>query len=114
MAITSEIIGKLGGADVQSFPIEGTATGSSGASVPLGNVDVPEGEVWLVSVVGNMSNAAPQNQYWAQIEIGDSAASFNGYSGASTVATAPVEIRMSRNRTTGTDSFTGTVYTVKM
>ena len=112
--ISSEILGKLGGADVDSFPVEGTATGSSGMSVPLGNVDVPEGEVWLVAVVGNMSNAASQNNYWAQIEIGDSAAAFNGYSGASTVATAPVEIRMRRNRTTGADTFTGTVYTVKL
>ena len=52
MAITSEIIGKLGGADVEVTPVSGTTSGSSGSEVILHTIEVPVGETWLVAEIG--------------------------------------------------------------
>ena len=113
MAITSEIIGKLGGR-VEVMPVEGTASGSSGTSVVLATIDIPAGEQWLVAAVGTMTNNSSSQSNWAQIEIGNSISVCDGYSGAAATVSETVTIRMRRNRTTGSDSFTGHVYTVKM
>ena len=51
MAITSEIIGKLGGR-VEEVPVSGTASGVSGSEEILHTVEVPEGETWLVAAIG--------------------------------------------------------------
>ena len=114
MAITSEIIGKLGGGDVETIPVEGTASGSSGSSVVLATIDIPAGEQWLVAVVGTMTNSSSVISNWAQIELGGAKSALDGPGGFADVATGAVSIRMVRNRTTGSDSFTGHVYTVKM
>ena len=51
MAITSEIIGKLGGgSEVEVTPVEGTASGSWGSEMVLHTVEVPAGETWLVAL----------------------------------------------------------------
>ena len=113
MAITSEIIGKLGGADVEVIPVDGTA-GSSVNSVTLANIEIPAGETWLVSVVGTIINDRDSESSWAALEVGSVSAKFNGASGISIVATKSVTVRLRRNRTLGSDSFTGHVYTVKM
>ena len=114
MAITSEIIGKLGGADVEVMPVEGTVSGASGTSVVLAAIDIPAGEQWLVAAVGTMTNNSSSQSNWAQIEIGGAKSALDGPGGFANVATGAVSIRMVRNRTTGSDSFTGHVYTVKM
>ena len=114
MAITSEIIGKLGGAEVESFPVEGTASGSSDSVKVLATIEVPAGETWLVSVVGHMTNNSSTVSNRAQIEIGNSISVCDGYSGAAATVSETVTIRMRRNRAMGSDSFTGHVYTVKM
>ena len=114
MAITSEIIGKLGGADVEVIPVEVTTSGSSGTSVVLATIDIPVGEQWLVAAVGTMTNDSSSQSNWAQIEIGGTKSALNGPGGFADVATGSVSIRMVRNRTTGSDSFAGHVYTVKM
>ena len=113
MAITSEIIGKLGGR-VEETPVSGTASGGSGTSVVLATIDIPVGEQWLVAVVGTMTNNSSTQAYWAQIEIGGAKSALDGPGGFADVATGVVSIRLVRNRTTGSDSFTGHVYTVKM
>ena len=114
MAITSEIIGKLGGADVEVTPVEGAASGSSGSSAVIATIDVPAGEQWLVAVVGTMTNDSSSQSNWAQIEIGGAKSALDGPGGFADVATGVVSIRLGRNRTTGSDSFTGHVYTVKL
>ena len=114
MAITSEIIGKLGGADVEVTPVEGTVSGPSGSSVALATIGIPAGEQWLVAAVGTMTNDSSSQSNWAQIEIGGAKSALNGLGGFAGVATGAVSIRMVRNRATGSDSFTGHVYTVKM
>ena len=114
MAITSEIIGKLGGADVETIPVSGTASGSAGSSVVITTIDIPAGETWLVSVVGTMTNSSSTQSSWAQIEIGGAKSALDGLGGFAGVATGAVSIRMVRNRPIGSDSFTGHVYTVKV
>ena len=114
MAITSEIIGKLGGAEVGSFPVEGTVTGGSGSTMTLATMEVPEGETWLVAVVGTFTTARDSLAYYPEITIGSSRAAFRGKSGASGIVTGTVDIGIRRNFNLSSDSFTGHVYTVKM
>ena len=114
MAITSEIIGKLGGAGVEVIPVEGAASGDRGSSEVLATIDVPAGEQWLVAAVGTMTNDSSVPSNWAQIEIGGAKSVLDGPGGFADVATGSVSIRLVRNRTAGSDSFAGHVYTVKM
>ena len=114
MAITSEIIGKLGGAGVEVIPVKGTVSGVSGTSVVLATIDIPAGERWLVAAVGTMTNYSSTQSNWAQIEIGGAKSALDGPGGFADVATGVVSIGLARNRSNGFDSFTGHVYTVKM
>ena len=113
MAITSEIIGKLGGR-VEVIPVEGTASGGSGSSAVLATIDIPVGEQWLVAVVGTMANDSHSASNWARIEMGGAKSALDGPGGFADVATGTVPIRLVRNRAAGSDSFTGHVYTVKL
>ena len=117
MAITSEIIGKLGGADVQSFPVEGSATGS-GAVTVLHIVEVPAGETWLVAVAGELQGPANSNQSSSQphIRLGETTCSGVPRTtpfGISAVITETTAIELVSNHPTDS-SFTGHVYTVKL
>ena len=112
MAITSEIIGKLGGADVQSFPVEGSTSSSSGTGIHT--IEVPAGETWLVAVIGTITTPATGRNGYPEIAIGNTRAAFSGVGGASALVTGTVEIRLRRNWSLGSDSFTGHVYTVKL
>ena len=58
MAITSEIIGKLGGAGVEVIPVEGAASGGRGSSKVIATIDVPAGETWLVAAIGQITEAS--------------------------------------------------------
>ena len=60
MAITSEIIGKLGGADVESVPVS-ISPNETGEHV-LAEIEVPAGERVLVSLVGNFSSQQSVNR----------------------------------------------------
>ena len=117
MAITSEIIGKLGGAEVDSFPVKVTASGSSGSSVLLGTVEVPEGETRLVSVAGRVvagSNTLGNlpsfriGEYMSRREVGNQSV------GLSAVVTETTDVELIRNSWANSDSFSGNIYTVKM
>ena len=54
MAITSEIIGKLGVAEVQKIPVNIVADGGGGSLVVMHTVHVQEGETWLVVLSGDL------------------------------------------------------------
>ena len=112
MAITSEIIGKLGGADVQSFPVEGSTSSSSGTVIHT--IEAPAGETWLVAVIGTITTPASGRNGYPEIVIGNTRAAFSGVGGASALVTGTVEIRLRRNWSLGSDSFTGHVYAVKL
>ena len=118
MAITSEIIGKLGGgAEVEVTPVEGTASGVSGSEVILHTVEVPVGETWLVAVYGNLNGAYNENYSSPQIYIGDTKLNqraTNGIQSLAHVGAGTINVKLRRNTGNGSDSFTGHVYAVKI
>ena len=117
MAITSEIIGKLGSADVEATPVAGTASGYTGSIEVLSTIEIPPGETWLVAVVGQLSAGTSPNTSSPVLRIGDQTS--NGYTNSgdfsmATLGTGTVRFQIERKRSAGADSFTGHVYTVKM
>ena len=117
MAITSEIIGKLGGADVEVTPVEGTASGDSGSFEVLSTIEIPPGETWLVAAVGELTASVSEGTTSPVLHMGDQTSSGRLASGnfsIATLGTGTVRFQIERKRSTGEDSFTGHVYTVKM
>ena len=116
MAITSEIIGKLGGADVEVIPVEGEASGASGSSEVLATIDVPAGETWLVAAIGQVTPGAIGTTSRPRLYLGDevSTVASSGAHGLATTASETVSFTIERRAAGGSDSFTGHVYTVKL
>ena len=116
MAITSEIIGRLGGGEVEVIPVEGEASGRSGSSEVIATIDVPAGETWLVAAIGQTTAAASGSTKQPMLHLGNEISSSNsaGVHGLATTASETVNFTIERNYSSGTDSFTGHVYTVKL
>ena len=116
MAITSEIIGKLGGAGVDVIPVEGAASGNSGSSEVIATIDVPAGETWLVAAIGQATAASNTTTLRPRLQLGDevSTVASHGTHGLATTATEPISLSIKRNTSSGADTFTGHVYTVKL
>ena len=115
MAITSEIIGKLGGS-VEETPVSGTNSDGRGDTI-LHTVHVPDGESWLIAVIGDMSPASTNAGGAPDLMVGDIKTNRYNTQNRMTVAgvhDGTVEVKMVKNIASGTDSFTGHVYTVKM
>ena len=116
MAITSEIIGKLGGR-VEVIPVEGSNGGNGGTEIILHTVQVPEGESWLIAAIGDMSPSGTSASLAPDLAIGDIKTNRYNTQNRMTVAgvhTGTVDVKMVKNSPSGTDSFTGHVYTVKL
>ena len=117
MAITSEIIGKLGGgAGVEVIPVSGTKDGDRGTIV-LHTVHVPDGESWLIAAIGDMSPSTTISGAAPTLAVGDIKTNRFDTQNRMTVAgvhTGAVDVKMVKNSNFGTDSFTGHVYTVKL
>ena len=117
MAITSELIGKLGGgADVEVTPVEGTASGPWGSEEVLHTVEVPEGETWLVALYGTLGSDSEGSKS-AELIIGTTKLpprAPNGITGLAHVGAGTINASLRRNTSTGYDSFTGTLYAVKL
>ena len=117
MAITSEIIGRLGGGEVEVIPVEGEASGRSGSSEVIATIDIPAGETWLVAAIGQTTAASSvASQYQPMLYLGNEISSSNsaGVHGLATTATESISLSIRRNYSSGTDSFTGHVYAVKL
>ena len=115
MAITSEIIGKLGGADVEVVPVSATLPAYSAESTTLHTVQIPNGETWLVSVIGTITSGASAHYDASWLEIGGARGYSLGLSGVSAVVTGTVQVNFGKQFDWGDpDTFTGHVYTVKM
>ena len=117
MAITSEIIGKLGGAEVDSFPVSGTASGAGGSAEILATIEVPAGETWLVAAAGQLAASVQEGPTSPVLRLGDQASNGRLGSGSFSIAalgTGTVRFQIERKRSAGEDSFTGHVYTVKL
>src|SRR5699024_6444796 len=118
MAITSEIIGKLGGADVEVIPVEGEASGKAGSSEVIATIDIPAGETWLVAAIGQRVGTSTNDSGQPELHLGDvriPGVGPRGTYGLATTATEPVSFTIVKKTSTpGSDTFTGHVYTVKM
>ena len=117
MAITSEIIGKLGGADVEVTPVESAASGSSGSSVVITTIDIPAGETWLVAAIGQKTAGSSFDTSQPELHLGNVKMPTKGSyetCAIATTASGTISFRIKRNNSSGTDSFTGHLYTVKL
>ena len=117
MAITSEIIGKLGGGDVETIPVSGTASGSTGSSAVITTIDIPAGETWLVAAIGQKTAGSSFETSQPEFHLGNVKMPTKGSyetCAIATTASGTISFRIKRNNSNGTDSFTGHLYTVKL
>ena len=116
MAITSEIIGRLGGAGVEVIPVEGAASGGRGSSEVIATIDVPAGETWLVAAIGQVTAGSSASTGRPDLHLGDRVSVLvpTGTLGLVTTASETVNFIIKRNSSSDPDTFTGHVYTVKL
>ena len=113
MAITSEIIGKLGGADVEVTPVSVYVTGAGNTQV-IHTVNVPPGETWLVAVFGEGQVQSYASDLLPYISInGVRSIQTEGHFANADIMTTSGDIVYESNSRNET-GFTGHVYTVKM
>ena len=112
MAITSELLGKLGGAEVETVPVSAPA-----GDHLLCSLDLEEGKTYLVGVVG-VSSKAPSITYAPTIHIGDSISGFGRGEGnkfaVAGIVSGPVEVSLDSRSNTGVNAanFDGVVFVV--
>ena len=117
MAITSEIIGKLGGgAGVEEATVEGREIASW--NVVVHTVEVPPGKSLLVGFVCRFSKISTISSKWPVIKVGNVAAVGGSTStdfGISAIITETSDITISSGSGTSSAIITGgTVYTAEM
>ena len=115
MAITSEIVGKLGGR-VESVPVSMSGSGS-GTKHLLTRVEVPAGKQVLVGVVGKFTTIQASNSR-PDFDIGGfvsyASTDTNAHASASAVLTQSGDVNVLTRSNIGTSTFVGTVYTAEM
>ena len=96
--------------------MEGVNSGGRGDTI-LHTVHVPDGESWLIAVIGDMSPASTASGGAPDLMVGDNKTNRFNTQNRMTVAgihDGTVDVKMVKNVNSGTDSFTGHVYTAKM
>ena len=115
MAITSEIIGKLGGR-VESVPVSMCGSGN-GTKYLLARVEVPAGKQVLVGAVGKFTSTQPGSAR-PDFDIGGfisyASTDTNAHASASAVLTKSGDVNVITRSPIGTSTFVGTVYTAEM
>ena len=116
MAITSEIIGKLGGAEVESVEVADTVT--NGSNNTLHTVEVTDGEEVLAVFIGRFSKLPSLVNNYPTLSLGGSTSTVNTTSRDTAVAAVITETsNVVLHGATGVNASTltgGTVYMVKM
>ena len=115
MAITSGLLGKLGGADVEVTPVEMDGSGDRYSDVLMHTVKVPAGETWMVAMEGfltvtTVGSASPQ------LVIGTTISprrTNSGTKGLAHIGTGTIAIKVRRNGGRS-DAFIGHVYAFKL
>lgn len=110
MAISSTLVGKLGGVEVNVVPHSWSSGNSTWQTIRT--ISVPAGERWLIAMAGTGTGTAELSivgQYGV-LSTGTQRV------GVTTVETGPatVTIQARRNTTFGTATFSGSSYTVKL
>ena len=115
MAITSEIIGKLGGR-VESVPVSMSGSGRD-TKYLLTRVEVPAGKQVLVAVVGKFTSTQASSSR-PDFDIGGfvsyASTDANAHASASAVLTQSGDVNVITRSSIGTSTFVGTVYTAEM
>ena len=111
MAITSELLGKIGGADVEVIPVSATVKSRDPYILYIG--EVFPGETHWVFVVGTAKSHNTSNHNLPGFWIGDTSSRFNGLGGVAAEMSSGYHITMRRNFNLGEDSFDGHIYIVK-
>ena len=116
MAITSEIIGKLGGAEVESVEVAGATT--NGSNITLHTVEVDDGEEVLAVFIGRFSKLPSGSVPRATLSLGGSTSKADVTDRDTAVAAVITEtsnVVLYGSIGVNTSTLTGgTVYTVKM
>ena len=113
MAITSEIIGKLGGAEVEVTPVVGSIANREGTR-NIHTVEVPAGETYLAVVIGSGTVVSGLN---ATLDMSIGGKRTRQLDGTHMTATAIISETSSislHSNANGESTFTGHLYTVKM
>ena len=101
---------------MEVIPVEAVNSGGKGDTI-LHTVHVPDGESWLIAAIGDMSPAATNSGGAPDLMVGDIKTNRYNTQNRMTVAgihTGTVDVKMVKNIASGTDSFTGHVYTAKL
>lgn len=112
MAITSELLGKLGGAEVETIPVSAPA-----GDHLLCSLDLEDDKTYLVGVAG-ISSKSPSVTYAPTIYIGDSISGYgrnqNDKWSVAGIVSGSVEVRLDSRSNTGVNSanFDGVVFVV--
>lgn len=116
MAVQARLIGRLGGSEVTSTPIDAQQTGQTWTTV--WTVDVPAGETWLIALTSTTQNSnpsfAPQVR-WRGTETRPDSGTDRPLRIVEEIAgpeTATLELRAPRSNDTST--IIGTVYTAPL
>lgn len=97
-------------------PVSATASGSGGSEVVIHTVTVPAGETWLVALTGTLTPQYTSGN-GPTLQVGDISMGpylRAGDNGVAAIQTGVVEVKIKRTIGTGTDSFDGFVYAVKI
>ena len=116
MAITSEIIGKLGGADLESYPV---SVRENRPDTLLRAVTVSAGKRYLVAAEGHCPKQAPSASANPTLYVGDvksSPAVRYGRFSVMNIVEQDTEVRFDTyaNSSINNSSFEGTVYVVEL
>ena len=116
MAITSGIIGKLGGADVEVVDVEQSLPNGGTKTFTLTHIEVPPGKRVLVNIQGSLT--VNVNGY-GEFRIGGGRSPFTSdspgrYVSGSLIAEESEDLVLYRSNQFSTFDFSGKVYTVEM
>lgn len=115
MSISSEVLGRLGGADVEVTPVS-ISTDVTGEHV-LKSIDVPAGERILVSLAGNFTSTQTLQRrpdFMLGGKRSATQAQSGNYGSASGILEENGNVSLYMTSSIGTTAFTGHVYTVKL
>ena len=112
MAITSEIIGKLGGAGVEVIPVEAETYGNDSAHLTTINT---ESERTLIVLDGHIDYKGTQSRFFPHISTNlRKEEQTTGDVGYAWITSESLTITLVNNSTGTAVNFTGHVYTAKM
>ena len=114
MAITSELIGKFGGAEVEVVAVSVPEISRPGTTEVMHTVNIPPGETWLVAVVGTGIAGSSEGPAMPRIVIdGKKVPQNTGHFASAAVMAESGDVVFESN-SYNPSSFEGNVYTVKM